>query len=79
MTTYTTPHATDFVNTHMQEAVKTYSVYDGSQRLTAYYVALSDAAHGTQCMVTNYTYDGVSTRVLKTKEALATWDSAWDI
>jgi hypothetical protein len=79
MTTYSKKHATDFVTTHMAEAIKTYSVWDMSGRLTDFYVALSDAPNGSQCMRTQYTYDGASTRVTKTNEVLALWDSAWDI
>ena len=72
-------HASDFVSTQLQEAVKTYSDYDLSNRLTAFYTALIDCEHGEKCLVTYYEYDGASTRVTKTKEGLATWDSAWDI
>lgn len=71
--------ATDFIRPHANEAVKTYSTYDGSNRLEYHYTALADAEHGAQCLVTQYTYDGGSSRVQKTKESLATWDSSWDI
>lgn len=72
-------HASDFMTSQIQEAVKTYTVYDGSNRPQYFYVAMVDTVHGGQCQLTTYTYDGASTRVQKSKESLATWDSAWDI
>lgn len=74
-----TPKASDLVTPYMKEAVKTYSAFDGSSRLEYHYTAHIDAEEGDQCMVTQYAYDGVSTRVQKTKEGLATWQAAWDI
>lgn len=71
--------ATDFVLSHQKEAVKQYIAYDGSSRMEYNYVALADAAHGEPCMVTQYVYDGASARVIKTKESLSTWNSAWDV
>jgi hypothetical protein len=71
--------ASDFVSAHLQEAIKTHSVYDGSNRLIQFYAAIEQAKHGEQCALTNYTYDGASARVVGTKETLSTWDSAWDI
>lgn len=71
--------ASDLVLPYMKEAVKTYSAFDGSSRLEFHYTASIDAQQGDRCMVTQYTYDGVSTRVQKTKEGLATWQAAWDI
>lgn len=71
--------ASDLVSSHLKEAVKTYSVFDASQRLEYFYVANVDASHGEICMVTQYAYDGTSTRVQKQKEDKATWDSSWDI
>jgi hypothetical protein len=71
--------ASDLVTSQQLEGVKTYSVYDGSARLISYYVAIEQAKHGEQCMLTQYTYDGASARILKSKETLTTWDSSWDI
>jgi hypothetical protein len=63
----------------MSESVKTYSVYDGSNRLIQFYEAHTDASDGDKCRLTTYTFDGASDRLLKSKESLATWSSAWDI
>jgi len=62
-----------------EEAVKTYSVYDGANRLIEFYVAITNAENNTICHVTKYAYDGVTNRVQKTKEDFATWNSSWDI
>ena len=72
-------HVSEFVKTHMEEATKTYSVFDGSNRLEYFYVAHIDIKDGEQCMCTQYTYDSTSARIVKTKESKASWDSAWDI
>jgi len=67
------------VSSHFKEAIKSYSTFDGSLRLENIYVAHVDTEAGEACMRTQYTYDGTSTRVEKTKESLAAWDAAWDI
>lgn len=72
-------HATDMIGPHGKEAVKQYVVFDVSFRMVATYVALTDAVHGAVCLKTEYAYDGNSSRIIKMKESLATWDSAWDI
>jgi hypothetical protein len=71
--------ATDFISSHFREAVKTFSVYDGTNRLIEFYTALTDAEDSGMCLKTEYSYDGATTRILKSKESLATWSSAWDI
>lgn len=71
--------ATDFITPHQKEAVKQYITYDGLSRMEYNYVAIAGAAHGDLCIVTQYAYDGASGRIIKTKESLSTWDSAWDI
>lgn len=73
------PSATDFFSAQIQEAVKTFSLYDGSNRIVGFYVAPIAAKNGDKCQLTVYAYDGATTRVLKTKEILAIWDSTWDI
>jgi len=72
-------HASDMVSTHMSETVKTYSTFDGSSRLEYFYVAHVDAEEGDTCMLTQYAYDGTSSRIVKTKESKATWLAAWEI
>lgn len=73
------PKATDLVGSHFEEAVKTFSIYDVGNRLSEFFVALAETKDGETCMKTTYTYDGVTTRVLKSKEELAIWQAAWDI
>lgn len=79
MSTTINPSATDLFTAQLIEAVKTYSAYDGSNRIVGFYVAPANAKNGDQCQLTVYAYDAATTRVLKTKEILATWDSTWDI
>lgn len=71
--------ATDFVKTHIAEAIKQRFVYDGSDRMTDVYSASTDAKHGEACSHTQYEYVGTSGRVEKMKETMSTWDSSWDI
>ena len=70
---------TNLLKTQLNEFVKQYIVYDGSQRITSVYTAAVDTAHGGPCSKDEYEYDGGSTRVVKRKESAATWDSSWDI
>lgn len=71
--------ASDFIGTHLHEAIKYYATYDASNRLEYTYVAQVETVNGGQCMKTQYVYDGTSTRVVKMKESKTTWNSAWDI
>lgn len=73
------PRATDLVKGLIQEGTKTHSVYDGSSRLTDFYVAAVDAEDGDPCLRTRYTYSGATNLVENSKDELATWDSTWDI
>lgn len=61
------------------EIVKAHHVYDGSGRLIERYEALANADNGAPCLRTDYTYDGITTRVVGMKESTSTWSSAWDI
>ncbi len=74
-----TTNTSEFVKTHLNEAIKTYMAYDGSSRLEYIYVAGIDTANGEACMGTQYTYSGTSSRVVKSKEFKSTWNSSWDI
>jgi len=65
--------------TEAHEMVKQHLVYDVGGRMTDVYTAHTDAANGTPCSRTRYTYDGVSTRIENRKEQDATWDSTWDM
>jgi hypothetical protein len=70
---------TSNLKTTAYELVKQYVEYDASDRTEYVYTAHTDAADGTPCTVTQYVYDGVSSRVIKRKESNATWDETWDI
>ena len=72
-------HVSEFISTHMEEATKTFSKYDASERLEYFYVAQIDIKVGELCMCTQYAYDGTSARVLKTKESKVAWEVTWDI
>lgn len=66
------------IKTQQAQYIKTHCEFDGSFRVTHLYEAPTALAHGKQCMVTRFQYDGASTRVSGTIEEDATWDSAWD-
>jgi hypothetical protein len=68
-----------FLATGNKEYIKSYLVYDGSNRLEYVYEARANAQHGDYALVTQYEYDGVSNRVVKTLESSGTWDSTYDI
>jgi dTDP-4-amino-4,6-dideoxygalactose transaminase len=70
---------TELLKAQAHELVKSHTTYDVSSRPSAIYVAQADAANGASCIVTTYTYDSTSSRVVGRKEAYSTWDSSWDI
>lgn len=61
------------------EAMKLYRVYDQTNRLTTQYDAVSAAKDGDACLRTDYVYDSQTTRIVKIKESMAAWSSAWDV
>lgn len=65
--------------TGMGEPVKQYCIFDGSGRVTHIYEAKATAENGDPCFLTQYDYDGTSSRVEKTLESNSTWNSSWDI
>jgi hypothetical protein len=69
----------DHLKTHLANGVKHYITYDVSNRMEFIYEAPADAIHGAPCLVTQYAYDGGSTRIEKSKETTGTWDSSWDL
>lgn len=74
--------ATDGVGqilTGLKQALKTYCVYDDSLRLTDVYEVAVEAPHGAKCLRTQYQYVGTTSRILKEKESVASWDSSWDM
>lgn len=68
----------DLIKSQLQEGVKSFFVYDGSNRMTTSYTAAWDAENGDACIITEYQYIGTSNRVQAMKEYLGTWNSAWD-
>ena len=60
------------------ELIKQYYVYDGLGRLAYLYEATVATGDGEPCLLTNYSYDGTTTRIQKIKEENSTWDSSWD-
>jgi len=64
---------------HAKEMVKQYIAYDGSSRPEYVYTAPTEAADGAPAIVTQYSYDGTSTRIVKRKESATVWDVTWDI
>lgn len=66
----------EFLSAIRNEAVKMYRTYDGSNRPEFQYEAITHAGDGAPCMVTQYVYDGASSRVIKMKETIGTWVSA---
>lgn len=61
------------------ELSKWHYVYDGLGRLIETYETLSSAINGAKCILTKYTYDGVTNRVQNQREFSSIWDSSWDI
>lgn len=71
--------ASNLLKPQAHESIKQHFVYDGSGRMTEVYTAHSEAENGNGCMLTQYSYDGATNRVIFHKESLSTWNSAWDI
>ena len=70
---------TNLLKSGRDSQIKSYITYDGSSRMEYVYEAHTDAINGAPCLVTQYSYDGVSTRIQKMKETVGTWSSAYDI
>jgi len=69
----------DFITAIRNEPVKVFRVYDGSNRVSIQYEAITHALNGDPCMKTEYMYDGTTQRVLKMKESVDTWLSSFDM
>lgn len=70
---------TELLKSHLLELTKVHNSYDTSNRIEYTYTAANDALHGAPCLVTRFSYDGVTSRILFAKEYYTTWDSAWDV
>ena len=64
---------------NLEEFSKSHIEYDGTSRIEYVYECPVDTLDEGQCMVTQYTYDGVSNRIVNRKEYHGEWDSDWDI
>mgnify|MGYP007082005526 CR=1 FL=1 len=71
--------ADELLNTVAKEATKTFSVYDGSDRLITRWEAPSNTVDGKPALKTEYTYIGVTTKLEKSRESIDVWSSAYDI
>ena len=67
------------LTTLKHELSKSYIQYDVSDRMEIAYEAAAATGHGEPCLKTEYAYDGGSSRIIKRKESVSTWDSSWDI
>lgn len=68
------------INSLDSQLMKQHFVYDVSERLTDLYETVTEATHGSPCIVTRYTYiSPTSFKVQAMREENAVWDSAWDI
>ena len=70
---------TELLKTHQNELTKTYNVYDVNGRVEYVYTASDDAPNGGSCLVTRFSYDGLTTRIVFAREYYGTWNSAWDL
>lgn len=75
----TVKNTTSLLLTEANEFVKSFTEYDGSDRVSKVYMAREGAAQGDPCTVTEYTYVGATTRVEKMKETQGVWQSSYDI
>lgn len=71
---------TELLKTQEEELIKSYSVYDVTDRPTTIYTAAANAINGAPCTKVDYEYrDPASQQILKMRESYSTWNSAWDI
>ena len=70
---------TALILTGKHELIKQYFIYDSLGRCTHLYEAITDAAHGKPCLLTQYGYTGTDLKIVKKKESESSWDSSWDV
>lgn len=68
----------DFLTAIRNEPLKLFRVYDITNRVSIQYEAVTHAKNNDPCMKTVYQYDGTSNRVVKCRESLDTWLTAYD-
>ena len=69
---------TALLKSQLNEYTKTYITYDINNRVEYVYTVDNDALNGDPCVVTRYSYDGVTTRVVYSKEYESTLHTAWE-
>lgn len=69
---------TEVLLTIQNEISKDYVAFDGLGRVSKIYVAPSDAIDGDICLVKEFIYYGVSTKVKGRKEGYDVWSSSFD-
>ena len=69
----------DFIASGQFEAIKMYITYDVNGRMEFVYSCSKEVPDQGPCLVTQYVYDGVSSRVTKMKESIGTWLAAYEI
>lgn len=72
-------NARDYLKNMAREPIKLFRVYDVSNRVWIQYECVTHTLPGEACLKTEYVYDGTSTRVLKLKESLSTWDISFEV
>jgi hypothetical protein len=68
----------DLLKANLKGGIKTYSVYDGSQRVTAMYETVIHWDVGAPALATFFAYDGTSSRLVGTKEEKSTWTATME-
>lgn len=68
---------TALLKTGFNEYVKQHIEYDIGGRMIAVYEARSNASDGEVALLTSYSYDGTSNRVVFMKEEPSLWQGIW--
>lgn len=66
----------DMIQSKLNEGIVTYSSYDVVGRLVKLDEAPIYVLNGDPCLVTEFKYDGATTKLVATKEYVSTWNSA---
>lgn len=61
------------------ESMQTHYVYDGSNRNTYIYQAVTGTKNGGPCLVTKFSFTGANTYADGSVEYVGTWDATWEI
>lgn len=69
----------DFIASGQFEAIKMYITYDVNGRMEFVYSCNKEVPDQGPCLVTQYVYDGVSSRVIKMRESIGVWLAAYEI